>query len=279
MLPNVGAAHIAIEHGCRGENLTVCTACTSGTQAIGEAVRLLRLGHADVMLAGAADAMINSVGLVGFGMLGVLSRRNDDPEHASRPFDRDRDGFVMGEGGALFVLETEEHAQRRGARVLARIEGYAACSDAWRITDEREDGDGCVDAMRRALEDAALRPDEVDYVSAHGTSTPMNDRTEIRAIRTVFGEHAEALAVSSLKSQIGHLVAAAGAVELAACILALQHQMLPPTVNVQNQDPECDLDVVPNEARPARVHRVLKNSFGFGGQNACLVISDEGSVR
>ena len=270
-LPNIAAAHIAIEHGLRGENLTVCTACTSGTQAVGEALRIMRLGHADVMLAGAADAMINSMGLIGFGMLGVLSRRNDDPARASRPFDKTRDGFVMGEGGVVLVMETLTHATNRGAPILAEVIGYGNCSDAYRITDEREDGGGCIDAMKRALADARVAPDAIQYINAHGTGTQQNDRTEVFSIKQVFGDHSRRLCVSSTKSQVGHMVAAAGAVELAACVLALRHQIVPPTINYETPDPECDLDVVPNEARPANLQTVLSNSFGFGGQNACLV--------
>ncbi|MGH7726679.1 MAG: beta-ketoacyl-[acyl-carrier-protein] synthase family protein [Candidatus Eiseniibacteriota bacterium] len=272
LLPNMAAAHVAIEQGLRGENLTVCTACTSGTQAVGEAVRLLRLGRADVMLAGGTDAMINPMGLIGFSLLGVLSRRFDDPVRAARPFDLDRDGFVMGEGAAILVLETAAHAVGRGARILAEIAGYASCSDAYRVTDEREDGSGCVQAIRGALADAAVRPADVDYVNAHGTGTLMNDRTEVRALREVLGAHLDRVPVSSTKSQIGHLIAAAGAVELAACVLALEHQFLPPTINYETPDPECAIDVVPNVSRPAAIRTVLSNSFGFGGQNACLVV-------
>jgi 3-oxoacyl-[acyl-carrier-protein] synthase II len=272
MLPNMAASHIAIQHGLRGENLTVCTACTSGTQAIGEALRVLRAGGADLLLAGGTDAMVNVMGLVGFGLLGVLSKRSDDPSRASRPFDLNRDGFVMGEGAALLVLETLEHAERRGAAILAELCGYGATSDAWRITDEREDGSGCADAIRRALDDARMAPGDIHYINAHGTGTRMNDRTEARAIQEVFEAHAGKLLVSSTKSQIGHLVAAAGAVEAAACVLALRHQTAPPTINYETPDPECDLDVVANTARPARLEAVLSSSFGFGGQNACIVL-------
>ncbi len=271
MLPNIAAAHIAIEHRLRGENHTVCTACTSGTQAIGEALRTLRDERADVMLAGGSDAMINPMGLVAFGLLGVLSTRSGDPAHASRPFDRDRDGFVMGEGSVLLVLETERHARARDATVLAEVLGYGACSDAYRITDERDDGSGCSDAMRRALDDARTAPADIQYVNAHGTGTRLNDRTEVIALKQVFGDHLHRLPVSSTKSQVGHLVAAAGAVEAAACVLALRHQTLPPTINYETPDPECDLDVIPNTPREARLNTILSNSFGFGGQNACLV--------
>ena len=278
VLPNITAAHLAIEHDLRGENTTLCTACTSGTQAIGEALRVLRQDRADVMLAGGSDAMINPMGLIAFGMLGVLSTRADDPARASRPFDLGRDGFVMGEGSAMVVLERAAHARKRGARVLAEVLGYGACADAWRITDEREDGAGCSEAMQRALDDAHVVPDEIDYVNAHGTGTRMNDRTEVIALKRVFGAHAPKLAVSSTKSQIGHLVAAAGAAEFCACVLALEHQVLPATINHESPDPECDLDVVPNVPRPARLGRVMSNSFGFGGQNACLVLAMEGAT-
>ena len=264
----------AIENGFRGENVTVCTACTSGTQAIGAALGAMRAGRADLVLAGGSDAMINPMGLAAIGMLGVLSTRAGDPSRAARPFDRDRDGFVMGEGSVMLVLETEAHARRRGAAVLAEIAGYGGCSDAYRVTDEREDGSGCADAIRRALDDARVAPSDVQYVNAHGTGTRMNDRTETRVIKDVFGGHASSLAVSSTKSQVGHLIAAAGAVEAAACVLALSHQAIPPTVNYETPDPECDLDVVPNEPRDARLTAVVSNSFGFGGQNACLVFKE-----
>jgi len=230
LLPNISASHISIAHDLRGESTTVCTACTSATQALGEAFRTLRSGHQDWMLSGGSDAMVNPTGILGFGLLGVLSRRNESPSTASRPFDRSRDGFVMGEGAALLVLE------------------------------------------RRALSDARVAPERVGYVNAHGTGTRMNDLTEARALAQVFGPGAAGIPVSSTKSQIGHLVAAAGAAETAACVLALHHQLLPPSINVRERDPEVELELVPGVARPARVEVVLKNSFGFGGQNACLVL-------
>jgi 3-oxoacyl-(acyl-carrier-protein) synthase len=252
--------------------VTVCTACTSATQAIGEALRVLRRGEMDWMLAGGADAMVNPMGLLGFGMLGVLSTRNADPASASRPFDSERDGFVMGEGAALLVLERADHARARGARVLAEVAGYGCASDAFRITDEPEDGRGSVAAMRRALTDARCAPADVDYVNAHGTSTRMNDLTEARALHTVLGDRTARVAVSSTKSQTGHLVAAAGGVETAACALALAEQMLPPSINIKVPDPGLKLDLVRDAPRAATVEVVLKNSFGFGGQNACLVL-------
>lgn len=272
LLPNISASHISIAHDLRGESTTVCTACTSATQALGEAFRTLRAGHQDWMLSGGSDAMVNPTGVLGFGLLGVLSRRNESPSTASRPFDRSRDGFVMGEGAALLVLERLEHALERRARIYAEVLGYGTASDAFRITDEPPDGRGSVLAMRRALFDARVPPGRVDHVNAHGTGTRMNDLTEARALAQVFGPGAAGIPVSSTKSQIGHLVAAAGAAETAACALGLRHQFLPPSINVRERDPEVELELVPGMARPAKVQVVLKNSFGFGGQNACLVL-------
>ncbi len=272
LLPNLAASHLSIAHDLQGESLTVCTACTSGTQAIGQALRVLRSGAQDVVLAGATDAMVNPAGLLGFGLLGVLSTRNDSPRKASRPFDRSRDGFVIGEGAALLVLERLEHAQARGSRVYAELLGYGCAADAYRVTDEHPDARGSVQAMQRALRDAGISPAEVGYVNAHGTGTRMNDVTESRAIHQVFGPRAASLPVSSCKSEFGHLVAAAGAVETAATALALHHGVLPPSINVRERDPEVVLDVVSEGARPAPVKVALKNSFGFGGQNACLVL-------
>jgi 3-oxoacyl-[acyl-carrier-protein] synthase II len=271
-LPNSAAANVAIQQNARGPNNTIATACTSGTQAIGEGMRLIRSGAADVVFAGGTDAMVNPVGILGFGLLGTLSRRNDEPERASRPFDRDRDGFVVGEGAAVVVLERESFARARGARVLAEAAGYGVTCDAYRITDERPDASGATAAIRRCLEDAGADPGDVQYINAHGTGTKMNDQLETRAIRAALGAHAQAVAVSSTKSMIGHLVAAAGAVECVACVIALAEQFLPPTINYDTPDPECDLDYVPNRARPRRIDAALSNSFGFGGQNACLMI-------
>jgi 3-oxoacyl-[acyl-carrier-protein] synthase II len=272
LLPNISASHLSIAHDLQGESTTVCTACTSATQAIGEAFRTLRSGHQDWMLSGGTDAMVNPTGLLGFGLLGVLSRRNDSPSTASRPFDRSRDGFVMGEGAALLVLERLDHARARRARIYAELLGFGTAADAYRITDEPPDGRGSVLAMRRALLDAGVSAERVDHVNAHGTGTRMNDLTEARALGQVFGAGAARIPVSSTKSQIGHLVAAAGGVETAACVLALHHQMLPPSINVRERDPEIELELVAGTARPAKVEVVLKNSFGFGGQNACLVL-------
>jgi 3-oxoacyl-[acyl-carrier-protein] synthase II len=275
LLPNITAAHIAIAHHLRGESITVCTACTSATQAIGEALRVLRRGEMDWMLAGGTDAMVNPMGLLGFGMLGVLSTHNEDPSRASRPFDRHRDGFVMGEGAVLLVLERAERARARGARILAELAGYGCASDAYRITDEPEDGRGSIEAMRRALTDADCSPDEIDYVNAHGTGTVMNDLIESRALHSVLGKRAARVPVSSTKSQTGHLVAAAGAVETAASVLAIDAQVVPPSINLHELDPHIDLDVVANTPRRTTLEVVLKNSFGFGGQNACLVLKRE----
>lgn len=271
-LPNLAAAHVAIQNNARGPNKTVATACTAGTQAIGDALRMIQDGDADVVLAGGADAMVNPVGVLGFSMLGTLSQRNDDPEHASRPFDRNRDGFVIGEGAAVTVLERESFARARGATVLAELAGYAATCDAYRITDERPDAAGAAQAMRLCLQDASARPADIGYVNAHGTGTRMNDPTETDAIKKVLGTHATNTPVSSTKSMIGHTLAAAGAIELATCVLAMGGDFLPPTINLDHPDPDCDLDYVPNESRRQRFDAALSNSLGFGGQNACLMI-------
>jgi 3-oxoacyl-[acyl-carrier-protein] synthase II len=270
-LPNLAAAHVAIQQGARGPNTTVATACTAGTQAIGDALRTIQRGDADVMLAGGADSMINPVGLLGFSMLGTLSCRNDEAETACRPFDRDRDGFVIGEGAAVVMLERESFARARGATVWAELAGCSASCDAYRITDERPDGSGPATSIRLCLRDAGAAPADVGYVNAHGTGTLMNDRIETQAIKQVFGDSPR-VPVSSTKSMTGHLLAAAGAVELVACLVALRSGFLPPTINYRTPDPECDLDCVPNAARPVRFDAALSNSFGFGGQNACLMI-------
>jgi 3-oxoacyl-[acyl-carrier-protein] synthase II len=233
---------------------------------------MIQRGEADVVLAGGSDAMVNPLGVLGFGMLGTLSRRNEDPSAASRPFDCDRDGFVIGEGAAVIVLEREGHARSRSAPVLAELAGYASTCDAWRLTDERPDAAGASAAIRRCLEDAGAAADDVDYVNAHGTGTRMNDTTEAAAIRQVFGARTDHLPVSSTKSMIGHLLAGAGAVELAASLLALRGGFVPPTINCTHPDPDCPIDPVPLHAREVPIQTVLSNSFGFGGQNACLLI-------
>jgi 3-oxoacyl-[acyl-carrier-protein] synthase II len=271
-LTNVPTAHVAIQYNARGNCQTISTACTSSAQAIGEAYRQIKFGIADVIIAGGSDSMINPNGLVSFSVLGVLSRNNKEYKTASRPFDRRRDGFMLGEGAGIFILEDYAHCKKRGAVPYAEVAGYASTNDAFRLTDEPPEAWGSIEAMNLSLSDAKINPEEVDYINAHGTGTSLNDKTETFAIKSVFKDKAFSLPVSSTKSMIGHLVAAAGAVELAACILALKHQIIPPTINYQEPDPECDLDYVPINSREAPLNVILSNSFGFGGQNACLVI-------
>jgi 3-oxoacyl-[acyl-carrier-protein] synthase II len=271
-LPNLAAAHVAIQQGARGPNYTVTTACTSGTQAIAQGMRMIQAGDADVVFAGGTDAMINPVGVIGFSMLGTLSRANGDPERASRPFDRDRDGFVIGEGAGIVVLERAGIAAHRDAPILAEAAGCGVTCDAYRITDERPDASGAARAITLALQDAGASIADLDYINAHGTGTVMNDRVETRAIRTALGDRAFDVPVSSTKSMIGHLLAGAGAVEYVATVLAMRDGFLPPTINYEHRDPECDLDYVPNRARDAPIGVALSNSFGFGGQNACALI-------
>lgn len=273
MLPDTGAAMIAIALGVRGPNMAVVTACATGTNAIGEAADMIRRGAADVILAGGSEAAIVPIAIAGMSVMGALSTRNEAPQAASRPFDRERDGFVMGEGAAVLVLEALEHAQQRGARILGVMSGYGATCDAYHISAPAENGAGAAACMRQALEAAGLTPQQIDYINAHGTSTPLNDRSETAAIKAVFGEHAYSLAVSSTKSMTGHLLGAAGALEAMVCIQALQTGLLPPTINYEHPDPECDLDYVPNVARRSPVQHVMSNSFGFGGHNATLIFS------
>jgi 3-oxoacyl-[acyl-carrier-protein] synthase II len=271
-IPNAISAHLSIAYRVQGNCQTVTTACTSGSQALGEAFHRIRFGLADVMIAGGADSVTNPSSMLSFSLLGVLSRNNDDFERASRPFDRDRDGFLLGEGAAFFVLEDYEHCRRRGGVPLAEFAGYGCTSDAYRVTDEPEDARGSRAAMQQALDEAGLRPDEISYINAHGTSTRMNDQIETYAIKQVFGPAAYDIPVSSNKSMIGHLVAGAGAIEFAGSLLALQHQVVPPTINLEHPGEGCDLDYVPHTARDARLTAILSNSFGFGGQNSCLVV-------
>ena len=271
-LPNLAAAHVAIQNDARGPNATITTACCAGTQAIGEGLRLIQRGDADVVLAGGTDAAVTPVSVLGFSLLGALSRCNDDPGRASRPFDRGRDGFVIGEGAGFVVLERESFAVARRAPIIAELAGFGRTCDAYRITDERPDAEGASHAIDLSLRDAHMEPRELGYINAHGTGTRMNDVTETRAIRRSFGAHADSLPVSSTKSMTGHLLAAAGAVELAAALIALKDDFLPPTINLDDPDEECDLDYVPNVARAASPAAAMSTSFGFGGQNACLVI-------
>lgn len=271
MLPDSAPGYIAIAHGLRGPNMTVVTACASSANAIGEAVEMIRRGAADAILAGGAEAAIVPVAVAGFNSMNAVSTRNNAPMEACRPFDLERDGFVMGEGAACLVLESYEMAHARGAKILAEVIGYSATSDAFHITAPAENGAGAHVCMRNALANAGLAPEQIDYINAHGTSTKLNDVGETRAIKSTFGEHAYHLAVSSTKSMTGHLLGAAGAMESIFCLKALQDDVIPPTINYQNPDPECDLDYVPNEARQQELTYVMTNSFGFGGHNACLI--------
>jgi 3-oxoacyl-[acyl-carrier-protein] synthase II len=266
------AGHLAVAFGARGPNVTCQTACAASAQAIGAAVELIRRGDADVMLAGGTDSMIHPLGLTGFILLTAMSTRNDEPARASRPFDRDRDGFVLGEGGGVLVLEELEHAKARRAVIHGEVAGHCSTADAFRLTDSHDEGRGAVAAMRGALADSGVIPADVGYINAHGTSTPSNDAIETLAIKRVFGDAAFRVPISSTKSMTGHLVSAGGAVEAIACLLAIRDGVLPPTINLENPDPACDLDYVPNKARERPVDVVLSNSFGFGGQNTALVL-------
>jgi len=271
MIPDMASGLIAIKYRFKGPNYCTVSACASSAHAIGDAFRLIRYGDADVMIVGGSEAPIIPTAVAGFSSMKALSTRNDEPEKASRPFDRDRDGFVMGEGAAVLVLEEYEHAMRRGAKIYAELVGYGATADAYHITAPCVDGEGAVKCMLRALEDARLSPDEVDYINAHGTSTKLNDAVETLAIKKVFGERAYKIPVSSTKSMIGHLLGAAGAIEAVATIMTIHTGIIHPTINYENPDPECDLDYVPNEARKKEVNVAISNSFGFGGHNVCLV--------
>jgi 3-oxoacyl-[acyl-carrier-protein] synthase II len=272
--PNMPLSHLALLTGARGPALNCLTACAASTQAIGEAMEILRRGDADVMIGGGAHSMIHPFGVTGFNRLTALSTLNENPQCASRPFDAARGGFVLGEGAGMVILETLDHVLARGAKdkILAEVVGYGSTADAYRITDQHPDGAGAVVAMREALADAKLTPADVQYINAHGTGTKENDGNETGAIKKVFGELAKSVPVSSIKSMMGHLIAAAGAVELITCVLAIRDQVLPPTINYENADPECDLDYVPNKARKAKVEVAVSNSFGFGGQNDTIIV-------
>ena len=270
--PGTPAGYLAGVFGARGHNATCLTACAASAQAIGEAVEVIRRGAADVILTGGTHSMIHPFGLTGFILLTAMSTRNDDPGRASRPFDRDRDGFLLGEGGGMLVLEELEHARARGAVIHGEVAGHASTADAFRLTDSHDEGRGAVAAMQGALADAGLEPEDVDYINAHGTSTKSNDSVETLAIKRVMGDRAFDVPVSSTKSMTGHLVAAGGAVEAIICLLAIRDGVVPPTINLEHPDPGCDLDYVPNVAREQAVDVALSNSFGFGGQNTALVI-------
>lgn len=268
---NMVSGNVSIMYGMKGPNLSVVTACTTGTHAIGDAGRLIEYGDADVMIAGGAEAAITQTAIAGFGIARALSRRNDDPEHASRPWDSGRDGFVMGEGAGIVVLEELESAKKRGAKIYAELCGFGMSSDGYHITSPAPDGDGAARCMNSALKNSALNADEVDYINAHGTSTPQGDIAETLAIKSSLADHANSVAISSTKSMIGHLLGAAGGVEAVSTILSMHHQAIPPTINLTDPDPECDLDYVPNTARDSKIDVALSNSFGFGGTNGTIV--------
>jgi 3-oxoacyl-[acyl-carrier-protein] synthase II len=267
------SAHVANEFGLDGPNFNCLTACAASSQAIGEATELIRHGDADLMLSGGSHSMIHPLGVTGFNLLTALSTYREHPEKASRPFDQRRDGFVLGEGSGMMVLEELEHARRRGANIYAEVTGYGTTADAFRVTDSHPEGRGAIACIQGSLSDSGLSPAEIGYVNAHGTSTQVNDKVETVAIKKVFGDGAYELPISSSKSMLGHLIAAAGAVELIICVMAMRTGVLPPTINYEVPDPECDLDYIPNAAREKRVRHVLSNSFGFGGQNISLIVS------
>ncbi len=270
--PNMPAGHLAGMFNAQGPNLNCLTACAASSQAIGEATEIVRRGDADVMLSGGTHSMIHPFGVTGFNLLTALSTRNDEPIRASRPFDRDRDGFVLGEGAAMVVLEELEHAKKRGAHIHGELLGYGSTADAYRITDTHPEGRGAASCIKLAIQDAGIGFEEIGYINAHGTSTSVNDRVETIAIKKVFGPRAYKIPVSSTKSMMGHLIAAAGATELIVCLLAIRDGRLPPTINYEEPDPDCDLDYVPNKAREGKCTHALSNSFGFGGQNIALVV-------
>ncbi|MBM3802632.1 MAG: beta-ketoacyl-ACP synthase II [Acidimicrobiia bacterium] len=269
---NLAAGHVSIRFGAKGPNSSICTACSSGSHAIGDAFRIIARGEADAMICGGSEAAITPMSVGGFARMLALSARNDEPERASRPFDKDRNGFVIGEGAGILILEELEMARWRGATIYAEMAGYGMSGDAFHITQPSEDGDGAFRVMTNAITDAGIQPEAIEYINAHGTSTPFNDKLETLAIKRAFGDHAYRLAVSSTKSMTGHLLGAAGGLEAGISALALHHQIIPPTINYETPDPDCDLDYTPNTARQAKLNYVLSNSFGFGGTNASLVL-------
>jgi 3-oxoacyl-[acyl-carrier-protein] synthase II len=273
LIVNLASGQVSIRFGARGPNSAPATACATGAHAIGDAMKIIRYDEADVMIAGGTESVVSPLAVGGFSAMRALSTRNDDPLGASRPWDKERDGFVMGEGAGIVILEEREHAIARGAKIYCEITGYGMTSDAYHITSPAEDGSGMARVMGRALKDASLQPADIDYINAHGTSTPVGDKTETLAIKTLFGEQAYKVAISSTKSMTGHLLGAAGGLESAIAAMVIQTGIIPPTINYQNPDPECDLDYVPNRPRKADVTHVLSNSFGFGGTNATLIFS------
>jgi 3-oxoacyl-[acyl-carrier-protein] synthase II len=270
---NLASGWVSIRTGAKGPNSATATACTTGAHAVGDSFRLIRFGDADVMICGGTEAAVTPMSIGGFAAMRALSTRNDAPEIASRPWDHDRDGFIVGEGAGILLLEELEHAKKRNAPILAEITGYGMSGDAFHITSPSEDADGAFRVMRNCLKDAGLEPHQIDYVNAHGTSTPMGDRIETKALKRIFGDHAYKLAVSSTKSMTGHLLGGAGGLEAGITVLAIRDQIAPPTINHDSPDPECDLDYVPNHARPMAITHALSNSFGFGGTNGCLIFS------
>jgi 3-oxoacyl-[acyl-carrier-protein] synthase II len=271
MIGNLASGHISMRYGTKGPNLCILTACTTGTHSVGESARMIRHGYADAMICGGAEATISELTIAGFSAMRALSKRNDEPEKASRPFDRDRDGFIMGEGAGVMVLEAWEHAVERGATILGEVLGYGVSSDAHHISAPSPGGEGAALSMQNAIEDAGIAPEDIGYINAHGTSTPLNDKYETMAIRTVFGAHADKLKVSSTKSMTGHLLGGSGGIESVFTVQMLQHQRVAPTMNLDNPDPECDLDYVPNQAQDLQFDLALSNSFGFGGTNGTLI--------
>ncbi len=272
-IANLAPGWISMNYGIKGPNFTITSACASGVHSIGEAYNYIRFGLTDQMVAGGSESTVSPLAIAGFSNMRALSTRNDSPEEASRPWDKDRDGFVLGEGAAIFVLETLEGAVKRGAKILCEVTGYGASSDAYHITSPDPEGAGFVSAMRTALKDASLTPEDINYINAHGTSTPLGDPLESNAIKKIMGDHAKKVWISSTKSMTGHLLGAAGAIETAFCVMSLQDQIVPPTINLKEASPDCDLDYVPNEARQGPIKHIINNSFGFGGTNSCLILS------
>ena len=272
MISNMASGFISMEHGLRGPNMAIVTACATANHCMGEAWRIIKFGDADVMLAGGSEACVVPVGIAGFTSMRAMSLRNDDPERASRPFDKDRDGFVMGEGAGVIILEEYEHAKKRGAKIYCELAGYGLTADAYHMSAPMPGGEGAARCMAMAMKHAKLNTEDVDYINAHGTSTPIGDICETKAVKHAFGEHAKKMAVSSTKSMTGHLLGAAGAVEMAACVMAVRDGIIQPTINLDTPDPECDLDYVPNQAREKKVKVALSNSFGFGGHNSSVLI-------